>query len=97
MPMRQTRDGYLWLTTPAGLVRFDGVRLRVFNRANTPGLTSKQFSLFTLFEDRQGGHIGRRRSQVLRRPLHRLHDQGGIGEQRRYHALSWNDIVTSSW
>ncbi len=27
----QTRDGYLWLGTPAGLVRFDGVRFTVFN------------------------------------------------------------------
>ena len=54
MALQQTRDGYLWLTTQAGLVRFDGVRFRVFNRANTPGLTSDQFSFFTLFEDRQG-------------------------------------------
>jgi ligand-binding sensor domain-containing protein len=28
----QTRDGYLWLGTPAGLVRFDGVRFTVFNQ-----------------------------------------------------------------
>jgi ligand-binding sensor domain-containing protein/signal transduction histidine kinase len=28
----QTREGYLWLGTPGGLVRFDGVRFAVFNQ-----------------------------------------------------------------
>ena len=39
----QTRDGYLWLTTFDGLVRFDGVRFTIFNAANTPALKSNQF------------------------------------------------------
>jgi ligand-binding sensor domain-containing protein len=50
----QARDGYLWLTTPDGVARFDGVRFRVFNKSNTPGLTSNQFSYHALWEDRQG-------------------------------------------
>src|SRR5262245_55124617 len=29
----QTRDGYLWLATYGGLVRFDGVRFAVFDRS----------------------------------------------------------------
>ena len=33
-----SRTGYLWVATPEGLVRFDGVRFAVFNRGNTPGL-----------------------------------------------------------
>jgi ligand-binding sensor domain-containing protein len=36
-------DGYLWLTTFDGLVRFDGVRFTVFNKADSPGLTSNRF------------------------------------------------------
>ncbi len=52
--LRQTRDGYLWLTTGDGLVRFDGVRFRVFNRTNTPEMTSNEFSFFALYEDREG-------------------------------------------
>jgi ligand-binding sensor domain-containing protein len=52
--LRQTRDGYFWLTTGDGLARFDGARFRVFNRANTPELTSNNFSFFALHQDRQG-------------------------------------------
>jgi len=31
----QTRDGYLWFTTYDGLVRFDGINFRVFDKSNT--------------------------------------------------------------
>lgn len=34
----QTADGYLWLGTEAGLVRFNGYQFRVFDRASTPRL-----------------------------------------------------------
>jgi signal transduction histidine kinase/ligand-binding sensor domain-containing protein len=50
----QTRDGYLWMSTLDGLVRFDGLRFRIFNRQNTPALTANGFSFFALLEDRQG-------------------------------------------
>ncbi|MBI4903945.1 MAG: hypothetical protein HY820_09940 [Acidobacteria bacterium] len=52
--IRQTRDGYLWMTTTSGLVRFDGIRFREFNRENTPGLTAEGFAAYALVEDRQG-------------------------------------------
>jgi ligand-binding sensor domain-containing protein/signal transduction histidine kinase len=47
--MTQTRDGYLWLGTPHGLIRFDGVEFKVFDEHNTPGLTSEE--IVFLFED----------------------------------------------
>jgi hypothetical protein len=36
----QTADGYLWIATFNGLVRFDGMRFTVFDRLNTPELPS---------------------------------------------------------
>src|SRR6266496_2066364 len=34
LALLQTRDGYLWMTTKGGLVRFDGMRFRWFTREN---------------------------------------------------------------
>src|ERR671915_29488 len=50
--IRQTRDGYLWFTTLGGLVRYDGVRFTVFDRAGSPGLNSNRFT--TIHEDPGG-------------------------------------------
>ena len=50
--IHQTPDGYLWLATLDGLVRFDGVRFTVFNKSNSPGLPGNRF--VSLFEDRDG-------------------------------------------
>jgi signal transduction histidine kinase/ligand-binding sensor domain-containing protein len=36
--LAQSADGYLWVGTYEGLVRFDGVELRLFDRNSTPGL-----------------------------------------------------------
>ncbi len=47
--MVQTQDGYLWLGTLNGLVRFDGLRFTVFDESNTPGLSSSR--IVKLFED----------------------------------------------
>ncbi len=48
----QTRDGYLWLGTQEGAVRFDGVSFTVFDRARIPSLPHNYIR--TLFEDRDG-------------------------------------------
>lgn len=42
LAITQTHDGYLWLATLDGLVRFDGVRFTVFNKSNTPQLLSNR-------------------------------------------------------
>ena len=48
----QTRDGYLWIATFGGLVRFDGVRFTTFNTVNAPALRSARVT--ALHEDRGG-------------------------------------------
>jgi ligand-binding sensor domain-containing protein/signal transduction histidine kinase len=48
----QTHDGYLWLGTQNGLVRFDGVNFKVFNEDNTPAIKNNRF--VKLFVDREG-------------------------------------------
>ena len=39
----QTPDGYLWIATLDGVARFDGVRFTIFNKSNTPGISSNRF------------------------------------------------------
>lgn len=48
----QTRDGYIWLATEGGLVRFDGLRFRVYDAQNTAALRSN--TVRSLLEDRKG-------------------------------------------
>jgi diguanylate cyclase (GGDEF)-like protein len=50
--MVQTRDGYLWLGTYEGLVRFDGIRFTVFDTQNTPVL--KNNTVQALLEGKDG-------------------------------------------
>jgi ligand-binding sensor domain-containing protein/signal transduction histidine kinase len=45
----QTRDGYLWLGTLHGLVRFDGIHFTIFDENKTRGLPSSR--IVYLFED----------------------------------------------
>jgi signal transduction histidine kinase/ligand-binding sensor domain-containing protein/CheY-like chemotaxis protein/HPt (histidine-containing phosphotransfer) domain-containing protein len=49
----QTPDGYLWLGTQEGLVRFDGMQFTVFDRSNTSGLQHNHVN--AIVTSRQGG------------------------------------------
>lgn len=48
----QTKDGFLWVGTQAGLARFDGVRFTTFDHTNTPVFRDDYIS--DLVEDGQG-------------------------------------------
>ena len=48
----QTREGYLWLGTYNGLVRFDGVRFKIFDTHNTPEFEDSRIT--SLFGDADG-------------------------------------------
>ncbi|MDW8355675.1 MAG: two-component regulator propeller domain-containing protein [Bryobacterales bacterium] len=50
--LAQSRDGYLWVGTSGGLVRFDGARFTVFNGANTPAFADD--SVYSLHAGRDG-------------------------------------------
>ncbi|MFY9825170.1 MAG: two-component regulator propeller domain-containing protein [Thermoanaerobaculia bacterium] len=63
----QTPDGYLWLATQEGLVRFDGLRFQIFLATNAPGLSSNSIFRLAAQEDgtlwigTDGGGLGRLR------------------------------------
>ena len=68
----QTREGYLWFATAEGLVRFDGVRFTVYDRASTPALPAGNIDSLAVGADgalwigfRMGG-IGRLHNGQLR-------------------------------
>ena len=47
-----SQDGFLWLTSFAGLARFDGVAFRIFDQQDAPALSGNGFA--SLYEDPQG-------------------------------------------
>ena len=49
--LSQTPDGYLWIGTPGGLARFDGVRFAIFDRTNTPALSDDSILALLLTKD----------------------------------------------
>jgi ligand-binding sensor domain-containing protein/two-component sensor histidine kinase len=65
----QTRDGYIWLGTEGGLVRFDGVQFVVYDKKAPAHLPSATIN--SLFEDSEGNlWIGTDDGLVRRRDSH---------------------------
>ncbi|HZI55425.1 MAG TPA: two-component regulator propeller domain-containing protein [Verrucomicrobiae bacterium] len=48
----QTKDGYLWIGTQEGLVRFNGIEFKVFNKSNTDAI--RHNDVRELYQDREG-------------------------------------------
>ena len=66
--MLQDQDGYLWLATHAGLVRFDGVNFKLFGPEDLAGLVTRR--VLSIHQDRSGVlWIGTNDSGLIR-----LHD-----------------------
>jgi signal transduction histidine kinase/ligand-binding sensor domain-containing protein/ActR/RegA family two-component response regulator len=81
----QTREGYLWFTTAEGLVRFDGVRFTVYDRASTPSLPIGNVDALAVASD------GALWVGVRRRGLARL-DGGQVTLWTTQQGLSGNEI-----
>ncbi len=47
----QSRDGYLWIATEGGIVRFNGVEFKTFQHEDSPAITSDDISCFAQGND----------------------------------------------
>jgi signal transduction histidine kinase/CheY-like chemotaxis protein/ligand-binding sensor domain-containing protein len=50
--MLQTDDGYIWIGTQEGLVRFNGLEFKIFNKSTTDAI--RHNDVRTLYQDRDG-------------------------------------------
>lgn len=48
----QDKSGFIWATTYNGIMRFDGIKVDVFDRGNIPFLTTDAF--YKVYEDQEG-------------------------------------------
>jgi len=48
----QSKDGYIWIGTQEGLVRFDGLNFTIFDKNNTKGIPSNH--ILSIVEDEKG-------------------------------------------
>lgn len=77
----QTSDGYLWIGTEAGLVRFDSTQFETFTRNDTPQLGSNL--IYSLMQDRFGALWIGTSGGVARR-------RGGLFESFSVNAAVWS-------
>lgn len=68
----QTPDGYLWVGTKGGLLRFDGAHFVVYDHTNTPGLSESSINCLAVSRDgglwigTEGGGLVRYKASVFR-------------------------------
>jgi ligand-binding sensor domain-containing protein/signal transduction histidine kinase len=95
--LTQTRDGYLWVGTSGGLVRFDGVRFTVFSRENTPAF--RENSISALLTARDGSlWIGTDGGGVLRYSDGKFHAYGAAdGLDNQFVEAVYQDRQGAIW
>jgi ligand-binding sensor domain-containing protein/signal transduction histidine kinase/CheY-like chemotaxis protein len=95
LAIEQTGEGYLWLGTLEGLVRFDGAQFTIYNRHNTPELS--EHGIRALLDDGAGGlWVGTKKGILHYRNgrFERLRDEGEL-QQLNVPALALDG--TSLW
>lgn len=86
----QSTDGYIWLGTEAGLVRFNGRAFRTYTQANTPEMRSD--SVLSLLARPDGGlWVGTRSGLILRRGEKSRSIGKGMGSHEGIRALAQDE------
>ncbi|MEJ1931600.1 two-component regulator propeller domain-containing protein, partial [Nostoc sp. NIES-2111] len=86
----QSTDGYIWLGTEAGLVRFNGRAFRTYTQANTPEMRSD--SVLSLLARPDGGlWVGTRSGLILRRGEKSRSISKGMGSHEGIRALAQDE------